>query len=318
MAARLTAGLFVERRDIAPPIDVQGLIEEQVDLHRVDWPHERVDAVCVGLGQSGVRPTVFIRATDNLLRERFTMAHELGHLVLPWHLPSPNCQIDDNEFEFHSGTTEQQADIFASCLLVPDRWIADLVTAHREDMSQIIREMNTAEVTTAAALQALRRYLLPGWVFVAYGGDSVVATRGTVVPTSGSGFRSRLEERSFGHGAASLNGHELRWYKLSASASLPTKQFGDERSDHQILLDAIEHCQTDFDREARGIAASANGKVGGTLREAAGRDASETYEAMIHRLEGWEYAALLGDDDFLLWLAQRSRAIEAGETKRKR
>lgn len=314
VAARRIANLLVERLDLAPPIDVQGLLEVEADFQRVDWPYGAVDAVVTGFING--RPKVFLRATDNLLRERFTIAHELGHLMLPWHLPAPNCSIDEAEFETHDPTSEQQADLFASSLLVPDRWLAGLMNAHGDDMTGLIRELNTAEVSTAAAMQALRRYLLPGWAFETYGGRAIVVTPGTNLPATNLS-RSNLAEGALSSGEASLNGGSVRWFKYTASLTLPVKSFDDERSDHEILMDAIKASgapQEDWRR----IAQSANGKVGGTLREAGGRPASVAYEAMLHKLGDWEHTMVLGNSMFRLWLAQKARAIEGGNTKRRR
>lgn len=315
MAARRTANLLVDRFDLTPPVDVQALLEGQAEFHRVDWPYEDVDAIVTGFASASGKPVVYVRATENLLRERFTMAHELGHLVLPWHLPEANCSVDEGEFELHDPTTEQQADIFASTLLVPDRWLAELMNTHADDMTRILQDLNSTEVSTAAALQALRRYLLPGWVFEAYGGRSLVATSGTQLPDNAN--RRTLAREAHASGEALLNGGKVHWFKLSASVTLPIKSFEDLRTDHRILVDAIAGSGASENDYAR-IAASANGKVGGTLREAAGRPASETYEAMLHKLAGWEHASLLKSDDFHLWLAQKAIAIESGQTKRQR
>ncbi len=282
----------------------------------MDWPYDDVDAIVIGLATASSKPSVYVRATDNLLRERFTMAHELGHIVLPWHLPAANCSVDEDEFETHDPTIEQQADLFASTLLVPDRWLAGLMNRHADDMTRILQELNSSEVSTAAALQALRRYLLPGWVFEAYGGRSIVATNGTRLPAE-QPTSSSLAALASASGDALLNGRTVRWYKFSETVTLPVKAFDDQRTDHEILIAAIASSGAAEDDQAK-IAASANGKVGGTLREAAGRPASETYEAMMHKLADWDYASMLGIDDFRLWLAQKATAIEIGQTKRRR
>jgi len=66
VAARRIANLLVERFDLTPPVDVQALLEQQAEFQRVDWPHEDVDAIVMGFANAD-KPTVFVRATDNLL-----------------------------------------------------------------------------------------------------------------------------------------------------------------------------------------------------------------------------------------------------------
>ena len=247
------------------------------------------------------------------------MAHELGHLVLPWHLPQANCEVGEEEADLPVFSVEQEADVFASCLLMPDGWLLGLKQRHGDDMSQILRELNAAEVTTAAALQALRRYLLAGWIFLAYGERRIIATAGTAIPQGLVEGRAGdvLAESCHSSGEALLNGYPVRWFRMVAPAPLPTRSSTEVRADHQILMDAIAMVEPD-DARRTSIAQSANGKVGGGLREAAGRPADETFQAMRHRCEQWAHSELLEEPDFLLWLAQRARAIELGETKKRR
>jgi hypothetical protein len=284
----------------------------------VDWPIDGVDAVITGLAGDPRQVAVYIRATNNLLRERFTLAHELGHLLLPWHLPSADCEVGEGALDLPVFTLEAEADVFASCLLVPDAWLQELMNRCGDDMSQLVRELNAAEVSTAAALQALRRFLLAGWVFVSYGERSIVSTRGTRLPdVPPDQVLSVLAADCYAKGEASLNGFPVYWYRMLEPLALPEKESADTRSDHQILLDAIAMIEPREDRHSH-MAQSANGKVGGALREAGGRPAKETFRALRHRCEQWEHSMLLEQPDFLLWLAQRSRAVEAGTTKRRR
>lgn len=308
----------MRRFGLSPPVDVESLLRSRVALNRVDWPIDGVDAVLTGLVGDPRGVAVYIRATDNLLRERFTMAHELGHLLLPWHLPNANCAVKEGALDLPVFSLEEEADVFASCLLVPDAWLLEQVHRCGDDMSQLLRVLNAAEVSTAAAIQALRRYLLAGWVFVSYGERSIIATRGTRLPdVPADQVMAVLAAECYAKGEASLNGFPVYWYRMVEPLSLPQKDAADARTDHQILLDAIAMIEPESKRH-NPIAQSANGKVGGSLREAAGRPAEETFQAVRHRCEQWEHAELLEQPDFLLWLAQRSRAVEAGTTKRRR
>lgn len=319
VAARRAASIIVERLALEPPVDVEALLRQKAEVTRIDWPSENVDAVLTGLAGKPGSTRVFVRATDNLLRERFTIAHELGHIFLPWHLPQPNCEIGEGALDLPTYSVEDEADVFASCILVPDVWLRSLVGRHRDDMSGLLRELNAAEVTTVAALMALRRYLLAGWVFIAYRDSRVIATPGTHLPVGlKPGHAAEvLAALCQASGDASLNGYSVRWFRMAALSPLPVRGSDDQRPDHQMLLDAIASVESDEVKQIS-IAQSANGKVGGGLKEAAGRPAEETYRAVRYRCEQWEYASLLEQPDFLLWLAERSRAVEAGTTKRRR
>lgn len=322
LVARRVAGLLVERLNLTPPVDVEAIIRAQAELHRVDWPFNHTDAILLGLGSSR-KPRIFYRATQNPFRERFTLAHELGHLTLPWHLPQANCSIDET-VETDAGlmgvgryTTEDEADVFASCVLIPDRWLHDLVRDHGDDMTRILRELNEAEVTTQAALRGLRRVLLAGWAFTAYRSQTVIATPGTNVPWRDSiDVVEQLTESSVAHGSADLNGFPVQWFQLAETAVLASRADDDGRKVAQILKDAL--AETAPDEDIPRMVQVCNGKIGGSLREWAGRPAEETYSSLLYRFQNSELAQLLEISDFRLWLAEKARAVENGETKRRR
>ena len=317
IVARRVAGLLVERLDLTPPVDVEALLRSRAELHRVDWPFADIDAIMIGLGFR-TTPTVYYRATDNLFRERFTLAHELGHLTLP-HLPRENCSIQsDGEMDLQRDyTAEDEADVFASCLLLPDRWLLELVRRHAYDMTQVLRELNEAEVTTQAALRGLRRVLLAGWAFAAYRGTTIISTPGTAVPgLYEADALTQLEKHSVASGSADLNGYTVRWFQLAESSVLAARVEGDQREVPQILKDAL--AQYAPAHESVRLVQVCNGKVGGALRESAGRPAAETYSSLVYRFEQSEQRQLLEVPDFRLWLAEKARDVEDGKTKRRR
>lgn len=316
VAARRIAALFVSRLNLEPPIDVELLLRERAELHRVDWPVEGVDAVLTGLGHGG-GPRIYYCATSNLARERFTLAHELGHLVLPWHLPRADCETGSGDLDLPRYTPEEEADVFASCVLLPDSWLLALLKENAHDMSMVLRRLNEAEVTTVAALRALRRVLLAGWAFVAYG-DSLVTTPGTSVAgqytESIGSIERRLREDSHANGEAQLNGFPVRWYRMSEPTDPPVLQHSDSRTDHEVLVAALSVVELDSSRIQR-LVQVCNGKVGGALREAAGRPSSETYQSLLYRFRESEYAHLLDIPDLHIWLARKARAVEMGSTR---
>lgn len=318
IAARRVAALVVERFDLAPPVDVEALLRERAALTRADWPVQTVDAVMTGLGRAN-RPNIYYRATDNLLRERFTLGHELGHILLPWHLPEQNCSIGTGTLDLPRYSPEDEADVFSSCILMPDSWLLKLVRKY--DMTEVVRQLNTAEVTTYAGLLALRRVLLAGWVFVSYGADRVVVTPGTHI--NGLDVRPRdlsiaqLTKNSYERGDVLLNGHKVRWFRLSKPSDLPTRDPKDGRSLSQLLQDAVAMVVRE-NSERTHLVQVCNGKIGGALREATGRPAAEAYESLVHRFESSELGPLLDQADFRVWLSEKATAIENRNTKRRR
>lgn len=106
---------------------------------------EGVSAVCVNEDQ--------IRQ-----RYRFTFAHELGHLFLPWHFELLNRghQLIDKEVGWGAATDgiEREANSFAAELLTPAHLVRPYLRHGAIDTSRAITVADTFDVSrTAAALR---------------------------------------------------------------------------------------------------------------------------------------------------------------------
>ena len=80
--------------------------------------------------QEDGKTLVAVNSFHPVVRQRFTMAHELGHYIL-CHKPN-GMIVDDNDFpllwrddEASQGTNnqEREANLFASCLLMPQDFL---------------------------------------------------------------------------------------------------------------------------------------------------------------------------------------------------
>lgn len=307
-AARNLAALLVERNQLIPPIDIEELLALRADVECVDWPAAVVDAVM--LRRPGERPQVFYRPVpENRGRERFTLAHELGHIVLPWHLGNAACVPGGREVDPETATEEDQADTFASCLLAPDGWLKELADRQRNSMSELLEELQTAELSTTASLLAVRRVLMAGWVFQINNQLSLYSSPGTVCLPSERGplqLRMALQEMAHDQGDVVLAGNNVRWWRLAAPSPLPEAD-DDPRTDTELLRAAIAACTPEEDQRHHRLQ-SANGKVGGGANDAAGRDPASIYEGLWHRFEGdGRFDDLMARPEFAVWLARKSR-----------
>jgi Zn-dependent peptidase ImmA (M78 family) len=84
------------------------------------------------LATRGGKPTIFVNADDLPQRKRFTIAHELGHLVL--HLVGGDQEFIDNADSFRTTADpdaewtkerrqEWEANMFAAALLMPEQLV---------------------------------------------------------------------------------------------------------------------------------------------------------------------------------------------------
>ncbi|MGW6427237.1 ImmA/IrrE family metallo-endopeptidase [Nocardia sp. NPDC055053] len=299
-AAQNVAALLVERFDLVPPVPVEELLAHYADVQACDWPIDTVDAVMVR-GPVG-KPQVFYRPNGHRLRLRFTLAHELGHLNLAWHLGFQTCDTHQpNTNPAHdaaAGQIEQEADHFASCLLVPDRWLSGVLNQHGHDMARILESIAKAEVSAMASLLALRRGLPAGWIF-RINNQPHIPTRSTLMS-------SNLDAAARDSGMVELHGQTVRWWRMCRPYTIPAEDT-DPRKARDLLRSAIYATEPDPDRHAR-IEMSVNGTVGGGTKDVVGKPPGHVYASLIYRFQTSSNAMLLDQPDFELWLRRKAYA----------
>lgn len=99
-----------------------------------DFGASGIDAV--GMRQQGMPPMIFMNSAAPTDRVRFTMAHELGHLIMHW---TPSADM------------EREADRFASELLMPERDIRPMLIG--ADLSTFSMLKRVWRVSMAALLK---------------------------------------------------------------------------------------------------------------------------------------------------------------------
>lgn len=122
MAARL-----IERLMASPPIDVELICRGLADLSYKNFPVE-IDGLCRNLKTSGKRPKVWVSKSNPPVRRRFTIAHEIGHIIIPWHTGIIMDDIDAPRSGARGRYREMEAEAnrFAAELLMPSAWVIGL------------------------------------------------------------------------------------------------------------------------------------------------------------------------------------------------
>lgn len=167
---------LVSSRCLLPPIDVFALLRERASLSFVEFP-VKIDGLCIGLKKIGVRPEVYISAKAARTRQRFTAAHELGHVLIPWHIGGI---IDDIDGAGSGKLAEQayweheaEANNFASELLMPTDWAVAQISEFNNPLDALIAIIDRAQVSRQAAAIKLINNLPPNHV-IASASDGVV------------------------------------------------------------------------------------------------------------------------------------------------
>lgn len=117
--ARILAHFGVDK----PPIDVEGLAESMgVVIRRFTEPRDFSGA----LDRRETPPVIWLRATDWEVRQRFTIGHELGHLVLH------EERVLWRDTTYLGDPQEIEANQFAAELLMPGHMVRILARSRDE------------------------------------------------------------------------------------------------------------------------------------------------------------------------------------------
>lgn len=157
LAARL-----LERHNLTPPYNLEELASQYADIGFLRFPVE-ADGVSLGLKQVD-KPKIYINSLRPLVRRRFTLAHELGHVIIPWHIGNivshtdfVDCEQEINiayrgkDYEYQQ--IEGEANRFAAELLIPTSWLNNFfreveTSIFKEILVEVMEQSGSSKDTT--------------------------------------------------------------------------------------------------------------------------------------------------------------------------
>lgn len=177
MSEEITKQLSDQRRDISVELNLARHVSQRFNLKPPvvklievvklfanveieDLPVD-VDGACLDLKRPGKRPTILINKKKIETRRQFTLAHELGHVLIPSHFGDIAEEISVAEFD----PTEAEANRFASELLLPTQWAQQFLGISEEPGKLLTTIASRAKVSLACAAYKLPELLGPGYVF---------------------------------------------------------------------------------------------------------------------------------------------------------
>ncbi|MCW7469596.1 ImmA/IrrE family metallo-endopeptidase [Leptospira kanakyensis] len=155
--SKLAQRLF-DRHKLQIPVEIEILIKEYADIEEVIFP-TNVDAVLLERKDPFTRPKVLISKSLPKNRLRFTLAHELGHILIPWHVGTIFCHTDAS-YIYENDTywqIEKEANDFASELLINSNWIFSILS--NNDLVKAFKILRGATVSDQAIIIKLQNSL---------------------------------------------------------------------------------------------------------------------------------------------------------------
>lgn len=307
------AGRLSAIRKLSPPVDVFGLAQEYASLRIVDLPFE-IDGVCMNLKVRGKRPSIILNGRRPDTRRRFTLAHEIGHIIIPWHMgtivDNTEQHVDDADGEYWN--LEDEANRFASELLLPRKWIIEVLKDSGQPAKALKRLVTDGQVSAAAAAIALIQTLPAGYVFVELDADNIVVRAGRSERTHASPprrgerlqrpERSRYEHSDDAH-TIEINKSRYIFWRFAAVLRVPTDV--DPRGWREILDGILTHFEYAGD-DRKTLRSRMNAVIGYAYSVTKHGDAMACYSVAWQRLESRpEWREILQHPDFEVFLSKR-------------
>ena len=163
------------------PVPVERIARERAEVRYQSIPHT-FDGITVKL--RGERPQIIINSGTASQRQRFTLAHELGHVIIPWHVGTivdrtvgDNLVTRDHEYRRY----ETEANAFAAALLLPSEAVNRCLGKTRDKPlgQQINCLSERANVSLQFATVRAFSFLPPDIAYVIVTGSNTVVGRGS-------------------------------------------------------------------------------------------------------------------------------------------
>ena len=303
------ARLVSERLRLKTPVNLEKLAKQFATVERDKLPR---DADAVVVYRTGSKPHIILNEEKPATRRRFTLAHEIAHVMIPWHLGTVAChtewtvQFDDMDY----AQTEAEANRFASELLMPRAWLRRRVRENKNLRSAFDAVFKAAGVSAQAVSMGLIQVLPPGYVFAALDDDETVLvfgySQGTLANRPKPGEKlcpddyDRLASRK-----TKIKG--VHWWFFDPSASIPAPR--DHRSASLILSDLLKSLNIRGNR-AEKHTQTINGIIGAANSAIRPCSQDELFSGLRQRfLSRPELRRVCSHGDFDAFLAQRALEI---------
>jgi Zn-dependent peptidase ImmA (M78 family) len=307
---------FSELRGLVPPIDVEYLVNEAADLE-ADFLPAGYDAVFLDKSAKYPRPRIIIETGLSSTRRAFTLAHELGHIVIPWHNGTHFCRVDGDTrlVDELTAEVESQANRFAGELLMPAAWVRGLIKS-KGALADLIEAVRVSGVSYHAASIRLINLLPTGFLFVELdSGNKLVRASSSSdtwirLPERGSPFaKAQIDSLADESVSFKSGSSRILWWRLSDKLSPPKRTFGSETSSEMIKRICLEVFGDK--EEARRAVMSVNGVIGAANGTNIRELNQDLFTVLKQRFLGRrELAAVVTHDAFNEFLARRAEELK--------
>ena len=159
----------IKQLGLTPPINMEEVIAS-LNIEIVEERNQYGIEAYSELGEN-LRIVINPEMTYYKPRRNFTLAHELGHIFIPWHNGVMKCNFEDNYIKIGGkrllDTQELEANIFASDFLMPQEWLVSVINNNKELPFDKLVELiaSRADTSLMACFYALEQVLPSGYSY---------------------------------------------------------------------------------------------------------------------------------------------------------
>lgn len=162
------AKTLIKVKKLKPPIDIFKLIKEYAVLEIENNIPFEFDGLC--FFKQG-KPSIILNGDISVSRQKFTLAHELGHILIPGHKNIIACNAektnnmdfsDDDSLHWEYLAKEREANTFASEVLMPSDWIKELVENLKSFQDIIKKVTELTDLSIQAITIKVIKHMKPG------------------------------------------------------------------------------------------------------------------------------------------------------------
>lgn len=113
---------------------------------------QKLKRAAASIVKAGSYATIRISQTDTMEKKRFSIAHELGHLLMGHVVSIKKVCSDDDMMNWYQNSQETQANFFASELILPKKLVSsrcDIGNINFEPIKQIAKDFRASLTATA-------------------------------------------------------------------------------------------------------------------------------------------------------------------------
>ena len=316
------AKLVLKRASITTlPTPVRKVAAKYTDVENIDIPFD-LDGICISKPKGKSR--ILVNNTVTPSRKRFTIAHELGHIVIPWHtgiiVDYSTSEYDDYSIDY--AELEHEANLFAAELLLPSDIIVERLSnlsAENDDWSIFIQTIaNEAKVSLLTAIIKIFAHIIDDFVFIVVDEQNMVIYSGksegskVSVPKNGEMFKSD-EYLPFNSKKWIINTTNNTYYIINTSLNVSLAK--SEDTNWKKIIDIIAIDNIEDEEERKHVINSLNGVVGyfNSRNKGKGISYSIYYSKLYAAIQSHvELLPLYGDERFPDYLKNKiSSMIES-------